>query len=139
VPASYLLLRNVVKSYDGKSNAVDDLIRPERLRPCGNGGAELFAKIVDLTIEGTVNYGDSVLLIGKAGTIPVTRTCVECTVRLAARVLDLAGRLVPGGHAYHCERQVTLNVSRASSISAAFDILPILVVCPHTGCSPRQR
>jgi hypothetical protein len=25
VPASYLLLRNVVKSYDGKSNAVDDI------------------------------------------------------------------------------------------------------------------
>jgi len=71
VPASYLRLRNVVKSYDGKSNAVDDLIRPQRLRPCGNGGAELFAKIVDLTIEGTVNYGDSVLLIGKAGTIPL--------------------------------------------------------------------
>jgi hypothetical protein len=71
VPASYLRLRNVVKSYDGKSTAVDDLIRPERLRPCENGGAEQFAKVVDLTIEGTVNYGDSVLLIGKAGTIPL--------------------------------------------------------------------
>jgi putative spermidine/putrescine transport system ATP-binding protein len=50
---------------------VDVLIRPERLRPCENGTAERFAKVVDLTIEATVNYGDSVLLIGKAGTIPL--------------------------------------------------------------------
>jgi putative spermidine/putrescine transport system ATP-binding protein len=47
------------------------LIRPERLRPLENGAAERFAKVVDLTIEGTVNYGDSVLLIGKAGTTPL--------------------------------------------------------------------
>jgi putative spermidine/putrescine transport system ATP-binding protein len=47
------------------------LIRPERLRPCEDGAAEQFAKVVDLTIEGTVNYGDSVVLIGKAGTIPL--------------------------------------------------------------------
>lgn len=45
------------------------LIRPERLRPFENGAAERFAKVVDFTIEGTVNYGDSVLLIGKAAGI----------------------------------------------------------------------
>jgi putative spermidine/putrescine transport system ATP-binding protein len=47
------------------------LIRPERLRPFENGTVEGFAKVVELTIEGTVNYGDSILLIGKAGTIPL--------------------------------------------------------------------
>jgi putative spermidine/putrescine transport system ATP-binding protein len=47
------------------------LIRPERLRPFETGAAGQFAKVVDLTIEGTVNYGDRVLLIGKAGAIPL--------------------------------------------------------------------
>jgi putative spermidine/putrescine transport system ATP-binding protein len=47
------------------------LIRPERLRLVENGSAERFAKVVDLTIEGIVNYGDSILVIGKAGTIPL--------------------------------------------------------------------
>jgi len=47
------------------------LIRPERLQPVENGATERFAKVVEFTIEGTVNYGDSVLLIGKAGTVPL--------------------------------------------------------------------
>ncbi len=47
------------------------LIRPERLRPVENQADEKFAKVVKLTVEGTVNYGDSVLLIGKAGNIPL--------------------------------------------------------------------
>jgi hypothetical protein len=42
--------------------------RPERLRPVEGQGAEKIAKLV---IDGTVNYGDSVLLIGKAGNVPL--------------------------------------------------------------------
>jgi putative spermidine/putrescine transport system ATP-binding protein len=45
------------------------LIRPERLRPVKGQGAEKIAKVVKLVIDGTVNYGDSVLLIGKAGNV----------------------------------------------------------------------
>jgi putative spermidine/putrescine transport system ATP-binding protein len=54
-----------------KPGPVHVLIRPERLRPCENGAAEGFAKVVEFTVEGSVNYGDSVVLIGKAGSIPL--------------------------------------------------------------------
>jgi putative spermidine/putrescine transport system ATP-binding protein len=47
------------------------LIRPERLRPVEDGVPQQFAKVIDFTVEGTVNYGDSVILIGKAGGIPL--------------------------------------------------------------------
>ncbi len=47
------------------------LIRPERLRPVEGERSEKFAKVVKLVIDGTVNYGDSVLLIGKAGNVPL--------------------------------------------------------------------
>jgi hypothetical protein len=41
------------------------------LRPFANGAAERFAKVIDFTVEGSVNYDDSVVLIGKAGRIPL--------------------------------------------------------------------
>jgi putative spermidine/putrescine transport system ATP-binding protein len=46
--------------------AVHVLIRPERLRPVDNQAGE-----TNLAVAGTVNYGDSVLLIGKAGHVPL--------------------------------------------------------------------
>ncbi|MCK6451770.1 MAG: ABC transporter ATP-binding protein [Alphaproteobacteria bacterium] len=53
------------------SGGVHVLIRPERLRPIDGQPAEKFAKVVELVVEGSVNYGDSVLLIGKAGNVPL--------------------------------------------------------------------
>ncbi len=47
------------------------LIRPERLRPVEGQAKEKFAKVVQFVVEGTVNYGDSILLIGKAGDVPL--------------------------------------------------------------------
>ncbi len=47
------------------------LIRPERLRKLEGAADPSLAKVVTLAVEGTVNYGDSVLLIGRAGQVPL--------------------------------------------------------------------
>ncbi|MCC7045926.1 MAG: ABC transporter ATP-binding protein [Alphaproteobacteria bacterium] len=47
------------------------LIRPERLRVPAQEAPTSFAKVVKMVVGGTVNYGDSLLLIGKMGEVPL--------------------------------------------------------------------
>jgi len=47
------------------------LIRPERLRLAEGERLKPFAKVLDMVVSGTVNYGDSLLVIGKAGALPL--------------------------------------------------------------------
>ena len=54
---------------DAPAGPVDLLIRPERLRPLGSGAAADNA--FDMTIDDVINYGDSVLAIGKAKGLPL--------------------------------------------------------------------
>jgi putative spermidine/putrescine transport system ATP-binding protein len=55
---------------DAAAGPVDLLIRPERLRPL-NGSAAADANVFDMTIDDAINYGDSVLAIGKANGLPL--------------------------------------------------------------------
>jgi len=54
---------------DAPAGPVDLLIRPERLRPLGNGAAA--DNVFDMTIDDVINYGDSVLAIGKTKGLPL--------------------------------------------------------------------
>ena len=54
---------------DAPTGPVDLLIRPERLRPLGNGAAA--DNIFDMTVDDVINYGDSVLAIGKTKGLPL--------------------------------------------------------------------
>jgi len=54
----------------GPAGTVDLLIRPERLRPLDGRAAE-DANVFDMTIDDVINYGDSVLAIGKANGLPL--------------------------------------------------------------------
>jgi ABC-type Fe3+/spermidine/putrescine transport system ATPase subunit len=53
----------------GPTGEVDVLIRPERLRPVGStDGAD---NVFDMTIDDIINYGDSLLAIGKTCGLPI--------------------------------------------------------------------
>jgi putative spermidine/putrescine transport system ATP-binding protein len=54
---------------DAPAGPVDLLIRPERLRPLGNGAAT--DNVFDMTVDDVINYGDSVLAIGKTKGLPL--------------------------------------------------------------------
>jgi putative spermidine/putrescine transport system ATP-binding protein len=54
---------------DAPAGPVDLLIRPERLRPLGNGAAA--DNVFDMTVDDAINYGDSVLAIGKTKGLPL--------------------------------------------------------------------
>jgi len=58
-----------VTSADAPAGPVDLLIRPERLRPLGNGAAA--DNIFDMTVDDAINYGDAVLAIGKTKGLPL--------------------------------------------------------------------
>ncbi len=58
-----------VTSADAPAGPVDLLIRPERLRPLGNGAAA--DNIFDMTVDDAINYGDAVLAIGKTMGLPL--------------------------------------------------------------------
>ncbi len=49
---------------------VDLLIRPERLRPL-NGSVAVDANVFDMTVDDVINYGDSVVAIGKTCGLPL--------------------------------------------------------------------
>jgi ABC-type Fe3+/spermidine/putrescine transport system ATPase subunit len=51
------------------AGAVDVLIRPERLRPVGQvSGAD---NVFDVIVEDIINYGDSLIAIGKTHGLPI--------------------------------------------------------------------
>jgi len=50
---------------------VDVLIRPERLRLVAGGEAAAAANVFDMTVDDIINYGDSILVIGKAKGLPL--------------------------------------------------------------------
>ena len=50
---------------------VDLMIRPERLRLVAPGGAEGADNTLDMTVDDTINYGDSVLVLGKTHGLPL--------------------------------------------------------------------
>jgi len=54
---------------DAPAGPVDLLIRPERLRPLGNGAAA--DNVFDMTVDEIINYGESVLAIGKTRGLPL--------------------------------------------------------------------
>jgi putative spermidine/putrescine transport system ATP-binding protein len=54
---------------DAALGPVDLLIRPERLRPLGNGAAA--DNVFDMIVDEVINYGDSVLAIGKTKGLPL--------------------------------------------------------------------
>jgi putative spermidine/putrescine transport system ATP-binding protein len=54
---------------DTPAGPADLLIRPERLRPLGNGAAA--DNIFDMIVDEVINYGDSVLAIGKTKGLPL--------------------------------------------------------------------
>ena len=54
---------------EAPAGPVDLLIRPERLRPVGNGAAA--DNVFDMTVDDVINYGDSVLAIGKTKGLPL--------------------------------------------------------------------
>jgi putative spermidine/putrescine transport system ATP-binding protein len=54
---------------DAPAGPVDLLIRPERLRPLGNGAAT--DNVFDMTVDDVINFGDSVLAIGKTKGLPL--------------------------------------------------------------------
>jgi len=58
-----------VTSANAPAGPVDLLIRPERLRPLGNGAAA--DNIFDMTVDDAINYGDAVLAIGKTKGLPL--------------------------------------------------------------------
>jgi hypothetical protein len=53
-----------------KPGPVHVLVRPGRMRPVESEAVGKFTKVAKLVVKGTVNYGDSVLLIGKVGNVP---------------------------------------------------------------------
>jgi putative spermidine/putrescine transport system ATP-binding protein len=59
-----------VAGTDAPCGPVDLLIRPERLRPF-TGSAAADANIFDMTIDDVINYGDSVVAIGKTDGQPL--------------------------------------------------------------------
>jgi putative spermidine/putrescine transport system ATP-binding protein len=58
-----------VACQDAALGPVDLLIRPERLRPLGNGAAA--DNVFDMIVDEVINYGDSVLAIGKTKGLPL--------------------------------------------------------------------
>jgi putative spermidine/putrescine transport system ATP-binding protein len=50
---------------------VDVLIRPERLRPCATGEPSAADNVFDMTVDDIINYGDSILVIGKTHGLPL--------------------------------------------------------------------
>jgi putative spermidine/putrescine transport system ATP-binding protein len=59
----------VAVSGNSPTGEVDILIRPERLRPVGSGdGAD---NIFDMTVDDVINYGDSLLAIGRTRGLPI--------------------------------------------------------------------
>jgi putative spermidine/putrescine transport system ATP-binding protein len=50
---------------------VDLMIRPERLRQRAAGAADNADNVLDMTIDDTINYGDSILAIGKTHGLPL--------------------------------------------------------------------
>ena len=54
----------------GRGGAVDVMLRPEKLRRAGPD-AQALPNRFTLQVEATINYGDSVLAIGKAAGVPV--------------------------------------------------------------------
>jgi putative spermidine/putrescine transport system ATP-binding protein len=50
---------------------VDLMIRPERLRPCAAGETEGSDNTFEMTIDDIINYGDSILAIGKTHGLPL--------------------------------------------------------------------
>jgi putative spermidine/putrescine transport system ATP-binding protein len=61
----------VATSTGTPSGDVDLLIRPERLRPLAAGHSGGDNNIFDMTIDDIINYGDSILAIGKAHGLPL--------------------------------------------------------------------
>ena len=53
---------------DAAAGPVDLLIRPERLRLLGNGAVD---NVFEMTVDEVINYGDSVLAIGKTNGLPL--------------------------------------------------------------------
>jgi putative spermidine/putrescine transport system ATP-binding protein len=54
---------------DLPAGAVTVMIRPERLRPVGAG--ENHDNVFEVAIEDAINYGDSILALGRAGELPL--------------------------------------------------------------------
>src|SRR2546421_2453877 len=53
------------------SGDIDLLIRPERLRPLAAGHSGGDTNIFDMTVDDIINYGDSILAIGKTHGLPL--------------------------------------------------------------------
>jgi len=52
------------------TGAIDLMIRPERLRPYSGGDADA-ANTFEMTIDDVINYGDSILTIGRTRGLPL--------------------------------------------------------------------
>jgi putative spermidine/putrescine transport system ATP-binding protein len=76
---------------DGTSGKVDLMIRPERLRP-PQGGRTEHANTIEMIVDDVINYGESLLVIGKTHGLPVRARLVGAHAGAAAvgSVLRLA-------------------------------------------------
>jgi putative spermidine/putrescine transport system ATP-binding protein len=63
----------IAASEDNPTGEVDILIRPERLRPVGpsHGPGDGADNIFDMTVDDVINYGDSLLAIGRTRGLPI--------------------------------------------------------------------
>jgi len=68
------------------AGAVDVMIRPERLRLLASGDGAGADNIVEMTLDDTINYGDSILAIGKT-----------CGLPLRARLIGGAAEMLQPG------------------------------------------
>jgi putative spermidine/putrescine transport system ATP-binding protein len=61
----------VAKQAPAPTGEVDVLIRPERLRLRRSGESNSTDNPIDLIVDDIINYGDSILVIGKTHGLPV--------------------------------------------------------------------
>jgi putative spermidine/putrescine transport system ATP-binding protein len=80
-----------VDGTDATSGSVDLMIRPERLRPPPSGCTE-HANTIEMMVDDVINYGESLLVIGKTHGLPVRARLVGAQAGAAAAgsVLRLA-------------------------------------------------